>query len=284
LDQKLSLETGWTFKHKGLEITGCSLSGIRTCLTLPQHQIAFDVAQGLPFAVNMHSFFLSHGHLDHAAGVPYLISQKTMNSHPPARFYMPAGMVDPLREILGIWQKIEDHNYNFDFYGLNTGDRVQLNKNYFIEAISTVHRVDSLGYIFYESKKKLKAEFSHLPAHEIVRLKSQSSTIEDIVETPLFAFSGDTQIEALTAQSPLIKAQVLALECTYIDAKKPIEHAKKWGHLHLDELIPMLDFLQNEVILLIHISSRYSNREIKQILKEKIPVHHRDRIVLFEGR
>lgn len=42
---------GETLLLDDLQIKGISIAGVSTSLVLPEHQIAFDVAQGLPFAL-----------------------------------------------------------------------------------------------------------------------------------------------------------------------------------------------------------------------------------------
>jgi ribonuclease Z len=74
------------------------------------------------------------------------------------------------------------------------------------------------------------------------------------------------------------------MESTYLDDRKTIANAREWGHTHLDEIIPRLDEIESEQIVLIHISSRYSDAEALRLIKSRIPEKHHDRIVIFPGR
>ncbi len=271
----------------GLQLEGLSLSGIRTSIGLPQLNACFDVAQALPFAVKYKHFFISHGHQDHAGGLPYLISQKNMNSHEPAQIYLPRELAGPMAEILSLWQKIEDHQYAYHLHPLSPDEEVLLNKAHFVKAFPTVHRIPSLGYTLFEKKKKLKREWAHLEPAAIGQKKAEGFEIEDIHRTPAFSFTGDTQIEFLYSRDWIRKSRILCLETTYIDEVKSVEHARRWGHTHLFELVPELKNIESEKIVLIHLSSRYGHSHSKALIervRKAIPTEYWERVVVFTGR
>lgn len=261
-----------------------SLSGIRTAISMPELSLSFDVAQGYPFLINLRQFFISHGHLDHAAGIPYIISQKAMNSLPPGKFYMPGTLVEPLDKIMKLWEQIENHQYKYEFIAVKADDEIPLNPQAFIKVFPTTHRIESYGYTLFEVHKKLKAEYLGLKQDEIVDLRRQGIEVNEITHIPAVSFTGDTQIEFLDSRPWVRKSKILVMESTYLDDKKSIEHARTWGHTHIDEIIPRLKDIESEKIVIIHASSRYSDREALRLLQEKIPAEYRDRVELFPGR
>lgn len=279
-----ALTAGVSWKHGDLDFHGLSLSGIRTSLAMPQLGICFDVAQGFPFTLHLKKFFITHGHLDHAAGIPYIISQKAMNNEGAPDFYLPPSLVEPMTEIMQIWEKIEKHSYRYHFHPIGTGSKINLNPQFEIRPFPTRHRIESFGYSLIGKNKKLKPAFVGKSSREIQEIKASGVEVDQLLEQILVSFTGDTEIEFLDENPHLKKSKILFLETTYIDDRKSVEHAKKWGHTHLDELIPRLKDLESEKIVLIHLSSRYSTQEALQILSQRIPKEHQDRVLLYPGR
>lgn len=280
----MNLSNGAHYSHAGLHLRGLSLSGIRTAISLPDLSLSFDVAQGYPFLLNLKHFFLSHGHLDHAAGVPYIISQKAMNHQLPPHFYMPPTLIEPLDRIMKIWQQIEDHHYKYKFIPVEADQEIPVKGNFFIKVFPTKHRIDSFGYTLFESHKKLSAKYEGLSRPELIRLKCEGHCINETHRTPLLSFTGDTQIEFLHSRSWIAHSKILMLEATYLDDRKSIEHARNWGHTHLHEILPHLDEIKSEKIVLIHTSSRYTWEEAQHLVYQQVPEKHRHRVELFPGR
>ncbi|GIL18652.1 MAG: MBL fold metallo-hydrolase [Oligoflexia bacterium] len=267
-----------------LRIEGLSLSGIRTAIAIPELSLCFDVAQGHPFVLRQRKFFISHGHLDHAAGIPFIISQKKMHNEPPPQFYMPPSLIAPLTKIVETWAQIEQHNYSPQFHPVDEKSRIFLNPQYDIQPFRTCHRIESYGYCLIEKKKKLKKEFQNLSQKDLQILSQTHTDLNEVIETPLISFSGDTTIDFLDKQPWAKKSKTLLIECTYLDQRKTVAHAREWGHIHFDELLPRLSELECEKIILIHLSSRYSDKEAQKILSERLPGSEKDRVVLFPGR
>ncbi len=280
----MSVKAGEPWSYQKYKFHGLSLSGIRTAIAMPELSLSFDVAQGYPYLLNLKNFFISHGHLDHAAGVPYIISQKAMTSQEAGKFYMPKSLVEPLDQIMKIWEKIEGHEYKYEFIGVEADDEIQLNAQTYVKVFPTTHRVDSFGYTIFEINKKLKAELQGLSQEEIVELKRQGHEVNELQHIPVVSFTGDTQIEFLNSRPWVRNSKILLMEATYLDSRKTIEAARQWGHTHLDEIIPRLKEIKSEKIVLIHLSSRYSDSEIKKIIQERIPQEYQDRIEIFPGR
>jgi ribonuclease Z len=266
------------------ELMGVSLAGCRTSLFIPELKIGFDAGFPFPYQLGTETFFITHGHLDHAAAIPFIISQKNLNNQKVAQFYMPESLVEPLSEIIRIWQKIESHNYSFNFIPTFPKQTLVLNQQYLVKPFKAHHRIPALGYTLFQTKKHLQKQFEGLPKEELVRLKSRGISVDEIHESPLMTFSGDTRIEFLWEEPWICDSKFLFIETTYIDERKSVEQARAWGHIHLDEVIEMLPQIKSEKIILMHISSRYSDQEAHSIIEKRIPDEYKERVLFFEGR
>jgi ribonuclease Z len=260
-----------TFSHQQFTFLGISEGGIRTCITLPSLNLMFDIGTLPVENIHIRNLFLTHAHLDHSAGVPYYISQRTLLHLSPPNIYIHPTLKEPLEEILSIYSKLEDCNYKYNLHPMNSGEKIVLNKNYFVSSYPSFHRVPSQGYTIYETKRKLKLEYIGLKNQEIVELKKKGTEISEEKTEPVISFSGDTKIEYLLENEDVRKSKVLFLECTYIDQDKTVDHTRRWGHIHLDEIIANADKFENERIVLIHFSKRYPDKYILKTIYNKIP-------------
>jgi ribonuclease Z len=218
--------------------------------------------------------------MDHAAGLPYIISQKAMTGLVPPSVYMPEALVRPMREIMRIWERIDGHTYQYQFKAALENEEITLNGSYFARTFKTFHRVASVGYTVFERKKRLKAEYRKYEPTYLGDLRKQGHEPDEIYEEPVISFTGDSQIECLDSEQ-VRNSRILVMEVTYWDKQKTVENARTWGHIHLDELIPRLESIKSEKIVLIHASARYSNKELRAIVDARIPEHFKHRVDIF---
>ncbi|TGK07940.1 MBL fold metallo-hydrolase [Leptospira semungkisensis] len=269
------------FEHRGYVFEGISEGGIRTSVTMPRLNLMFDIGHQNPARVHIERLLLTHAHLDHSAGLPYYISQRSLRKLPPPKIYLPESLEAPMREILSLYSKIEGFPYLYDMRSLQEGEEVELDPYHSFRAWKTFHRVESQGYTIYEKKKKLKSEFKGLSQGELLQKKSESVEVNEVHSKPVVSFSGDTKIEYVLTHKDVAESEVIFLECTYIDQERNVENAREWGHIHLDEILHNLSAFKNEKIVLIHFSKRYPIHYIRKVLSKRIPDSEKDRFHLF---
>ncbi len=276
----MSLEKGFNLTVAGLKLQGYSIAGTTTSVAFPDADVCFDVAQGLPFQIPIPNILITHGHMDHASGLPYLIAMKSMQSQAVPQVYMPESLVKPMSDIMKVWAHIDQHEYRFQFRGVENGRDYPLKPPYFFRPFPTYHRVASHGYTIYEKKKHLKPEFRTLAPAELGRLRKEGVTLDEFVNEPLLSFTGDSKIEFFDTPD-VRRSKVLLMEVTYWDQKKSVENAREWGHIHFDEVLPRLEQFQGEKIVFIHASARYTTAYIKEIIEARVPEHIKSKLVLF---
>ncbi|HVK62618.1 MAG TPA: hypothetical protein VM432_13755, partial [Bdellovibrionales bacterium] len=146
----MSLMTGYNWKHDNIRLLGYSVAGISTSVAFPEAEVCFDVAQGLPYQIQFPNILITHGHMDHASGLPYLIAMKSMMSQALPQIYMPRSLIKPMTNIMKIWHEIDQHEYRFNFIPIEEDREYELKPPFFFKAFKTFHRVDSHGYTIFE--------------------------------------------------------------------------------------------------------------------------------------
>lgn len=270
-----------SFEYKGTKFEGISEGGIRTSIICPSLDFMFDFGFINPDKIHIGKILLSHAHLDHSCGIPYYVSQRSLRKLPKPKIYVPKALEPKLSQILKLYSEIEEFDYECELIGLEYGDRVDLKPGYFFKPLQSFHRVPSQGYTVYETKRKLKKEFSALSSEEIRKSKENGIDPTEEIASPFVSFSGDSKIEYVLENEDVRKSKILFMECTYYCEKRDVSRAREWGHTHFDEIVEHASSFENEAIVLIHPSKRYSYRELNDLLRKKVPSILKDRISLF---
>lgn len=270
-------------KVAGLTLEGVAQGGVQTSIRVPELKLLFDVGRGGGGMLKYDQVLLSHGHQDHAGGLPYIISQRGMMGKGPLQVHLPEELAPPLRRILDAWSEIEGFELQYELHPHAPGDVFELQRDLEARAIRTVHRVPSLAYLVSRVTQKLKAEFQGRPGSEIGALKAEGVDITEAQRTPLICVTGDTQIEFLLDNDEARKAQILVHEVTAWDARRSVAQIREWGHTHVEEMIAHAEKFEGEALVLVHRSLRHDKRFAEQIVRERFPASVRDRVHVFGG-
>ena len=258
------------FRFREFRIIGSSRAGEETWFRVNPPGIAFDVGRGALPLSGVKDVFLTHGHLDHALGIPYLLSQRSLHHLPPTRIFCPTEIAAELESLIAAAQQLERSRYRYTVCPLEVGEDVDLGKDIRAEAFRTSHVVPSLGYHLWRRKSRLRPDLLGRTSSELVALKEQGMEIEEIVDDLCISYCGDTGPEVFRENSLLFEAQVLMVECTFIGADTRISSGE-YGHIHLEDLAAYAAKFQNQVILLHHLSRRHRPSELASLIRQKLP-------------
>lgn len=263
--------TEWTVLKQ--RFIGGSLAGIGTSVGALDFGVCFDIANGPRHTLKFTDFCITHAHSDHAGGLAYVVSQKSMTDQKQPRFHVPEEILPGLQRILKEWELLEDYKLPCQLIPMAPNNSVALSEDISVTPFRTVHRVPSLGYTLFSKKKKLKPEFVGKHPQEIVQLKQKGVVTEEYISSPEMSFTGDTQIEVLERHPEILSSRLLFFEVSFYDDAKPVSEAKKWGHTHFEEMLPYLAEFRGEKLVLIHHSARYRMKDLVELVRKRTGDH-----------
>lgn len=283
-------ESGTKKKKRGIEIEGypiegLSIGGQETCVIFPTLKLAFDIGRCPQRAVSQDFLFISHGHMDHIGGLPMYVATRGLFSMKPPTIFVPKAIKEDVEKLFDVHRAIDQSELKHNLVGLDVGEEFCIRKDLKIKAFKTYHGIPSQGYVVYSVKQKLKQEYIGLPGNKIKDLKLSGVEITTTITSPEIAFTGDTTADFIVDQTnvDVLRARILVMECTFLDSTVTVEHARDYGHTHLDEVVKYADMFQNKAILLIHFSARYQVNEIEEAIS-RLPVAFAGRVfALTEG-
>lgn len=250
---RLELETSWG----KLRLVGGSRAGEGSILLLPQVRTALDAGRPSRALVPMQHVAISHGHLDHILGLPAWASQRQLQGMPGGQVYAPAGMKDACARLLALAAHLEGGKpYDVEVRGVSAGDEVPLRPGFALSFFRTSHWVETLGCRLDWTRRHLLPSLASLPEEELRRLRARGDEITEDVRTPLLAYLADTGPEVFDDHPWLADVEVLVMECTFLRPADR-ERARRFGHVHLDDVVALAPRMANRHLVLTHLSRRH---------------------------
>ena len=251
-------------------LAGYSVAGEESVIVAQELDCVFDIGKCPREALTVNHVLLSHGHMDHAAGIAYYFSQRDFQGMTNGVALVPANLVEPLEVLMAAWGRVEGHVPPCRFVGTNAGEDYEIRRGLVARAFRTRHLANSLGFSVIDVRQKLKGEFAGLSGPEIVGLKAKGVEITNRVEYPLAAYLGDTAATNYSDLPHVANAKALLIECTFFDADH-VHRARAGKHLHVNDLAEVLEGMNNEHIIIVHVTRRTNMGAARRILRQKLP-------------
>ena len=268
-------------KHKALTIEGYSRAAVQSYWRVPELKLGFDLG-GSPWSfMGTQTMFVSHAHLDHLAAMPVYVARRRMMKMDPPTIYLPESVVANVEKMLQSWQRLDRGRMMCEIVGVKDGDVIEISREHKVRVFKTKHTVPSVGFIVYDCRRKLKAEYQGLPGNEIRDLRFSGTEVTEEFMSPLVCYTGDTAPAGLEAHPDILKAQVLITEMTFFRPEHRKEKIHKFGHMHLDDILDRADRFENELVILSHLSTRTHEGQARQAIKNRLPDELQKRVMLW---
>lgn len=252
----------------GLEIEGTSVSGIGTCITLPQMGIVLDIGV-CPMSATRHpTVLVTHGHVDHLGAAIQHAAVRDLMAMPKSHFIVPEAVKAPLERMFEAWAELQHEITPCQITVASPGEDVILGKNLIVRPFATDHVIPSQGYRIIERRQKLKPEYAHITGPEIGSLRKEGVTVMDTVEFLKVVYTGDTRptVWDQPEHEDLQTAQVVITEATYLTDDASPEKAHQRGHTHILDHIARAHRFRQEAVVFTHFSARHDRHQIDQAM------------------
>ncbi len=268
-------------KFKDLTIDGYSRAAVQSYWRIPELKLGFDLG-GSPWDfTGTGTYFVTHGHLDHLAALPVIVARRRMMKMEPPTIYMPEEIVESADRLLKVWNKLDRGRMDCRLVGVKPGDELELAREHVVTVFETKHTVQSVGYVVWERRRKLKPELIGKTQDEIRDLKLSGTEVSQEVRTPLVCYTGDTSPAGLDACEAVYQARILITEMTFFSPDHRREKIHKFGHMHMDDILERADRFQNELIILSHFTTRNHDSMFRNLLEKNFPASLRSRVMLW---
>lgn len=296
-----------TLQLCGYAVRAVSVAGAETCIQLPALRLAFDIGRCPRAAVHCATVAFTHTHMDHIGGVGFHAATRVLRNLGAGRggttarhrttYLVPHSDGARVTELLRALERVDRNEFEARVVPLQAGERHALDTGkgggaYELVPFDTAHTVPSQGYLLVQRRRRLRREYAGLPGAEIGRLRRErgEEAVCEWYSASQVAVLGDTTIEGvLQAPEAVRRARLLVTEITGLDgdgADGALTAAAcaAHGHTHIDDVVRHADaFRDNERVLFVHFSARYTAARIRQALDERLPRELRDKAVALVG-
>jgi len=263
-----------------IRLQGFSLAGEETVVILPELNLAFDVGRAPREVVNIGHICLSHGHMDHAAGLAYYFSQRNFQGLASGCVICHHKLVPAIEDLMRVWSRIEGHPSPARVVGVDEDEDFTLRRDLVVRPFRVRHAGPTLGFAAVEVRKKLKPQYADLSGPQIVELKRAGHTVEYRVELPKVAYCADSMVGDYLDHDHVRNSEVLIVECTFFDADHA-ERARMGQHTHACDLPELMERVSSPHVVLIHLTRRTGVTEAKRVLARVLQPADLERITIL---
>jgi len=263
----------------GIPIEGVSIAGHESYFKLPAFRTMLEFGRAPEDTLGYSTVCLTHGHLDHAAGLAHHASRRTLTGLGPARVFAPEEALEDLNRWLEACERLENVPYGTRLEAAVPGATVPLRRDLELRFFAGRHRIPTVGYLFSEVRHKLRDEHATASGAEIAALRASGVDVTRREEIPLLAYPGDCGPSIFEAAPEILRARVLLIECSFL-APEDRARAHAYEHLHVSDFAERAELFQNEFVVLTHFTLRSSPEQIRSAI-ETLPEGLRRRVVPF---
>jgi ribonuclease Z len=272
----LQLGTSWG----ELTVAGGSRAGEGTLILLPQLRLVLDPGRPHRSLPPMSTVCVSHGHMDHVGGLGYWASQRFLHAMGPGTVLAPRQITAELERLLELYARLEGGRpYDVQVVPVADGCTHALRPDLDLQLVATDHWVPTLGSLLRWRRRRLLPRLRGLPPRQIAARRAAGERVSLEQQVTVLAYCADTGPDLFDRHPHVLAAEVVLLECSFYE-RADRDRARRYGHLHLDDVLALGPRLSCRHLVLLHGSRRHRLRDIEGRIDEHLrpelecSVHH----------
>ncbi len=212
----------------GITLAGTSVAARATGFAVPEFGVALDVGRLSPRLAAQPVVLLSHGHLDHLAGIlAYLNVRARFHAGVPPRVAAPRGVAEPLLAALAVMPGMESVRKRLSLedvvLAVEPGETVTVPGGA-ATSFAVDHGVPSLGWALRRPGEP----------------------------RPCLVYAGDGAVGPFAADPGLLDAATAVVECTFVEKNRRIA-ARLARHAHILDWVELAPALRCGRLVLAHL-------------------------------
>ena len=216
------------YSRPGLTVRGVSIAARATSFVIPEFDVVLDVGRLGPATAAHGTVLLSHGHLDHTAGIlAWLNLRARFHPRDATRVIGPAAVIDPMRQALAVMPGMESVRKRFDLaaalIGVEPGTIVPVDGGE-AEPFAVDHGPAAFGWTLRRTGQVRAA----------------------------LVYAADGTVAPFRADPALLDAEVAIVECTFVEANRRVA-AVLSGHAHIADWLELAPVLTCDTLILAHL-------------------------------
>jgi ribonuclease Z len=261
-------------------VQGISVAGEQTAVHIPELDVVFDIGLCPRPVLSAPFVALTHGHMDHVAGLPYYFSQRVFQKMGVGTCICHEEIAGAIQTMMGGWVDLEQQNTPHNIVPIKPDGEYQIKPSIVLKAIEASHTVPALSYVVMEHRKKLLEQYQGLPQEKLRSLKLDGTQITQTLKIPLVGCTGDTQMSDHLYRPEFVNAPVVITECTFFESGHK-KRASVGKHIHIDDLADLLRVWKAEHVVVIHTSRRTGLDVIRRAIEDRVGCDDANRIHLL---
>ena len=250
-------------------IQGISVAGEQTVVHIPELALAFDIGLCPRPVLSASVVALTHGHMDHVAGLPYYFSQRAFQKMGSGTCVCHEEIASSIQNMMAGWVDLEQQHTPHTIVPLAPEGEYEIKPNIMLKGIEADHGVPAMSYAVLEYRKKLLDEFKNVPQSKLRDIKLSGTEITQTLQLPLVAHTGDTEMGDHLCRQEFVRAPIVVSECTFFE-KDHRPRASVGKHLHIDDIAHLLTIWRAEHVVLIHMSRRTTIDQARDVIAKKV--------------